>query len=80
MMEATSTSETSVNYHTTRRNIPEDSHLHILLNCKETKMLREKSLRKKWLSVNEDLAIKRTINCTKATDLINKILEQPIPV
>jgi hypothetical protein len=29
MMEATSTSETSVNlYQTTRRNIPEDSHLH----------------------------------------------------
>jgi hypothetical protein len=28
MMEAESTSETSVNfYHTTRRNIPEDSHL-----------------------------------------------------
>jgi hypothetical protein len=30
MMEAVSTSETSVNfYHTTRRKIPEDSHLHI---------------------------------------------------
>jgi hypothetical protein len=30
MMEAESTSETSVNfYQTTRRNIPEDSHLHI---------------------------------------------------
>jgi hypothetical protein len=30
MMEAASTSETSVNfYHTTRSNIPEDSHLHI---------------------------------------------------
>jgi hypothetical protein len=30
MMEAVSTSETSVNfYETTRRNIPEDSHLHI---------------------------------------------------
>jgi hypothetical protein len=29
MMEAARTSETSVNfYHTTRRNIPEDSHLH----------------------------------------------------
>jgi hypothetical protein len=29
MMEAASTSETSVNfYQTTRRNIPEDSHLH----------------------------------------------------
>jgi hypothetical protein len=29
MMEAASTSETSVNfYETTRRNIPEDSHLH----------------------------------------------------
>jgi hypothetical protein len=29
MMEAVSTSETSVNfYQTTRRNIPEDSHLH----------------------------------------------------
>jgi hypothetical protein len=28
-MEAASTSETSVNfYHTTQRNIPEDSHLH----------------------------------------------------
>jgi hypothetical protein len=31
MMEAASTSETSVNfYQTTRRNIPEDSHLHII--------------------------------------------------
>jgi hypothetical protein len=30
MMEAGSTSETSINFHqTTRRNIPEDSHLHI---------------------------------------------------
>jgi hypothetical protein len=30
MMEAASTSETSVNlYQTTRRNIPEDSHLHM---------------------------------------------------
>jgi hypothetical protein len=30
MMEAVSTSETSVNFHqTTRRNIPQDSHLHI---------------------------------------------------
>jgi hypothetical protein len=30
MMEAASTSETSMNlYQTTRRNIPEDSHLHI---------------------------------------------------
>jgi hypothetical protein len=29
MMEAASTSETSVNFHqTTRRNNPEDSHLH----------------------------------------------------
>jgi cell division protein FtsL len=29
MMEVVSTSETSVNfYHTARRNIPEDSHLH----------------------------------------------------
>jgi hypothetical protein len=29
MMETVSTSETSVNYYqTTRRNIPEDSHLH----------------------------------------------------
>jgi hypothetical protein len=29
MLEAANTSETSVNvYHTTRRNIPEDSHLH----------------------------------------------------
>jgi hypothetical protein len=28
MMEAASTSETSVNYQTTRHNIPEDSHLH----------------------------------------------------
>jgi hypothetical protein len=32
MMEAASTSETSVNvYKTTRRNIPEDSHLRIVL-------------------------------------------------
>jgi hypothetical protein len=32
MMEAASTSETSVNfYQTTRRNTPEDSHLHISL-------------------------------------------------
>jgi hypothetical protein len=31
MMEAASTSETSVNfYQTTRRNIPEDTHLHTL--------------------------------------------------
>jgi hypothetical protein len=30
MMEAVSTSETSVSYYqTTRRNIPEDNHLHI---------------------------------------------------
>jgi hypothetical protein len=29
MMEAASTSETSINfYHTTRRSIPEDSHIH----------------------------------------------------
>jgi hypothetical protein len=28
MMEAARTSETSVNYQTTRRNNPEDSHLH----------------------------------------------------
>jgi hypothetical protein len=32
MMKAISTSETSVNfYRTTRRNIPEDSHLHAVL-------------------------------------------------
>jgi hypothetical protein len=31
MMEAVDISETSVNfYYTTRRNIPEDSHIHIL--------------------------------------------------
>jgi hypothetical protein len=29
MMEAASTSETSVNYRTTRRVIPEDSHLEV---------------------------------------------------
>jgi hypothetical protein len=34
MMDAASTSETSVNfYQTTRRNIPEDSHLHT--RCRE---------------------------------------------
>jgi hypothetical protein len=33
MMEAASTSETSVNfYQTTRRNIPEDNHLHLLIS------------------------------------------------
>jgi hypothetical protein len=38
MTEAASTSETSVNFHyTTRRNIPEDSHLHSHL---ESHMLR----------------------------------------
>jgi hypothetical protein len=30
MMEAASTSEMSVNYQTTRRNIPEDSHLQFV--------------------------------------------------
>jgi hypothetical protein len=33
MMEAASTSETSINfYQTTRRNNPEDSHLHVCLS------------------------------------------------
>jgi hypothetical protein len=37
MMEAASTSETSVNfYQTTRRNIPEDSHLLLLMTFKLT--------------------------------------------
>jgi hypothetical protein len=31
MMEAASTSETSINYQTTRRNNPEDSYLHTKL-------------------------------------------------
>jgi hypothetical protein len=39
LLEATSTSETSVNYQNTRRYIPEDSHLHIrrLENLNPTK-------------------------------------------
>jgi hypothetical protein len=41
MMEAASTSETSVNiYQTTRRNNPEDSHLHdrIMLNTEQERL------------------------------------------
>jgi hypothetical protein len=38
MMEAASTSETSVNfYKTTRRNIPEDSHIHVMYQLRGEK-------------------------------------------
>jgi hypothetical protein len=40
-MEAVSTTETSVtSYHTTRRNIPEDSHLQELLNSWKEKKFK----------------------------------------
>jgi hypothetical protein len=42
MMEAASTYETSANfYQTTRRNNPEDSHLHVLLYCWQSHILSE---------------------------------------
>jgi hypothetical protein len=40
-----------------------------ILNYFETKMSREKFLCNKWLSINEDLAYKRTVKCTQVVDL-----------
>jgi hypothetical protein len=49
MMEAVSTSETSVKlYQTTRRNIPEDSHLHT--RCLESLKSHHVAQRRRWLS------------------------------
>jgi hypothetical protein len=45
VMEAVSTSETSVSfYHTTRRNIPEDGHLHAITLMKEASLLKRRSV------------------------------------
>jgi hypothetical protein len=49
MMEAVSTPETSVNfYQTTRRNIPEDSHLEIGCRSSENPLLLYRSANQKW--------------------------------
>jgi hypothetical protein len=41
----------------------EEDALHILLKCSETRNWR-KIVLSKWLSVNEEVAYKRIINCT----------------
>jgi hypothetical protein len=43
----------------------------LLLKCPETRKWKEQSLSIKWLIVNEEVAYKRTINCTNATELKN---------
>jgi hypothetical protein len=35
----------------------------------ETKQWREEFIRKKWLSINEDIEYKKIINCTNAAKL-----------
>jgi hypothetical protein len=54
MMEAVSTSETSVNfYQTTRRNIPEDSHLIVFKNvwCEDMNWIHLAEDRNQWCVV-----------------------------
>jgi hypothetical protein len=43
--------------------------LHILLKCSKTRKWMEQFLSRKWFTVNEEVAYKRTINCTNAVEL-----------
>jgi hypothetical protein len=47
----------------------EESAPHILLNWQTTKRYREKYLGKKWLHMNDVVAIKNLVRCSKTTDL-----------
>jgi hypothetical protein len=49
----------------------EEYAIHILLKCPETRRLREHLLSKKWQIIKEELAYKKTINCTNTIDLRN---------
>jgi hypothetical protein len=46
----------------------EENAVHILLKCSETKQWREKILNSKCTGLNEALAYKKIINCTKAEE------------
>jgi hypothetical protein len=66
MMEAASTSETSVNfYQTTRRNIPEDSHLHIR---------RSEKLKSHDVDIASSRGLKSTNRTTKNNQLFSVTL------
>jgi hypothetical protein len=49
----------------------EDAIHIILLKCSETRKWKEHLSGRKWLTVNEEAAYKRTINCTYVVELRN---------
>ena len=47
----------------------EENDIHILLKYKETQKWREQFFNSKWLHINEELALKKTVSCAKITEL-----------
>lgn len=47
----------------------EENDIHILLKCKETWKWREQFFNNKWLHINEEMALKKTIIFAKSTEL-----------
>jgi hypothetical protein len=44
---------------------------HIPLSCPETKIRRMQFMSEKWLSINEELAHRKIVNCTNEAYIIN---------
>jgi hypothetical protein len=49
----------------------DEDAVHVLLKCVETRKWRKQLLSRKWLTVNEESAYKKIINCTNAVKLRN---------
>jgi hypothetical protein len=49
----------------------EEDAVHILLKCPETRRLRENLLSRKLLTMNEETAYKKIINCTNTLEIKN---------
>jgi hypothetical protein len=45
--------------------------VHILLKCPETRRLKEHFLSRKWLTINEEIAYNKIINCTNTLEIRN---------
>jgi hypothetical protein len=46
----------------------EEDTKHILLECPETKDWRMEMLCKRWLDINEEIAYRKVLSCTKNDD------------
>jgi hypothetical protein len=51
--------------------LEEEDAKHVLLECKETKHWREKSIHDKWLSMNKEVAYRKIMKTTNRTHIQN---------